>query len=371
MHPQIRALRAVPGHPDLPTCRPFHRDEALAAGVTPHQLARLVRTGELVKLFAKVYATSLPRTRADRALALHLAVPDGAIVTKASAAWLYGIDLAPLSRWHRTTSGLGPIDHTRLLEGGSRSGGHLTNDDVQVVDGCRVTTALRTACDLGRSSSRAMGLAAIDGLLRLGEFTQDDLLRQADRFRGAVYVAQLRELVAAADIRAASVQESGLRSHWLGAGLPTPELHVPVAADGHLPFTLGLADPVSRYGVVLDSARWRATPEHVELDDARRAAVTTLGWTIDVFADDEVSGWGDPTARLKDGYRLARTPRRDRTSAWCDETYLRYPPRSEVYESYDEYDEGVAPPRVERLRYGRSSGAPRYCAECGQQLSDG
>ena len=52
----------------------------------------------------------------------------------------------------------------------------LTEDDVVEIGGLRVTTALRTACDLGRLLHRDQALAALDSLSRLAAYEPHELL---------------------------------------------------------------------------------------------------------------------------------------------------------------------------------------------------
>ncbi len=57
--------------------------------------------------------------------------------------------------------------------------------------GLRVTTPVRTACDLGRLLWRFDALAALDGYLRIG-VDRDEVLLEMPRFRGYRGVRQLR-----------------------------------------------------------------------------------------------------------------------------------------------------------------------------------
>ena len=65
--------------------------------------------------------------------------------------------------------------------------------------GLRVTTPLRTACDLGRLLSRDRAFAALDTMLRLGAFDAEELWAETERFRGMRGVRQLRAFAPLAD----------------------------------------------------------------------------------------------------------------------------------------------------------------------------
>ncbi|QIK76905.1 hypothetical protein [Nocardioides piscis] len=155
------------------------------------------------------------------------------MVTDRTAGWLHG---APRI--------LAPNDHLsvpkvcvfcppgRRLRNGLVASGErtLTSTDVVTIDGLRVTTPLRTACDLGRLLHRDQAIAALDSLLRLGGLSRQRLLAELPRFRGYRGVVQLRELAPLADDRAQSPPESIVRLRWLDLGFPTPIPQVEEAA---------------------------------------------------------------------------------------------------------------------------------------------
>ena len=99
-----------------------------------------------------------------------------------------------------------------------------------MLEGLRVTTPLRTACDLGRLLHRDQALAALDSLAALDAFTLAELSLATLRFPRYRGVRQLRVLVPLVDARAQSPGESILRLRWLDAGLPRPECQVAVPA---------------------------------------------------------------------------------------------------------------------------------------------
>lgn len=309
--------------PRLPIDRPFTVREAHQAGVDGNGLARLVRQGVLRRVFRGVYVdAALPDSIHERARALALVVPEAAVITDATAAWLYGVDVFP------TSSYFGPMprlhvfrlpDHTRVRRGGVQGGRRtLQKADLLSIGDVVVTTPLRTACDLGRILRREQALAAMDALLHLGDFTQTDLCAQVERFHGRRGVVQLRELAPLADGRAESVRESALRLLWIDAGLPKPDLQIPVAyAIGREPFRLDLGDTKVKYAAEFDGHDWHSTPEREARDAWRRDLIRKDGWTIDVFHDADLHGW-DGMARLRDGHRRATERTQRRADGWDD-----------------------------------------------------
>src|SRR5690349_21383871 len=137
----------------LPRDRPFTADQAHTWGVSPRTLRTLVLRGIVRRMLQGVYVAAQARDDMDiRADALALVVPEAAVVTDRTAAWLHGVDLLPRS------SGTTPppinVFHTtdtRMERPGVGSGRRgLLPSDITVVEGIRVTTATRTALDLGR-----------------------------------------------------------------------------------------------------------------------------------------------------------------------------------------------------------------------------
>lgn len=118
----------------------------------------------------------------------------------------------------------------------------LLPEDVVVVDCVRVTTALRTAFDIGRTSdSLEEAVVALDLLARGNPSFLDQVTGYAierPRWRG---VPQLRRALRLASARSRSVGETRLRLLWvIDCGLPFPEVNANVlTGDGHL---LGMVD---------------------------------------------------------------------------------------------------------------------------------
>jgi hypothetical protein len=162
----------------------------------------------------------------------------------------------------------------RLRNGLCASGERrLAPRDVVTLHGVRTTTALRTACDLGRLLHRDQALAAMDSLLRLGPFGHRELLAESVRFRGYRGVVQLRALAPLADGRAESPGESVMRLRWIDAGLPRPEPQLAVAAPhGRYYLDLGLEE--LRFG-----AEYFGEDYHGESE--RQADQARLDWLVD------------------------------------------------------------------------------------------
>jgi hypothetical protein len=299
-----------PGCP-LPLDAPFTPAQAEMWGVSRQTLRGLVAGGYVRRVLTGVYAAAqAPDNMTRRAQAVSLVVPPSAVVTDRTAAWLHGVDILP-----RTALSVPPpvtvfrAAGTRLRRAGVASGTRgLLPSDVMIVGGVRVTTPLRTACDLGRLLWRFDALAAIDGFLRLGV---DPVLLalEVPRFRGFRGVRQLRVLVPLGSPKAESPGESALRLHWYDAGLPRPEVQFWVYDDGGRGlYRLDLALPELRYAAEYDGEEFHTADDDRAHDEQRRDWLDVhRHWTVDVFKRHDVYG---PTAaapaRLTQGVAEAR-----------------------------------------------------------------
>jgi hypothetical protein len=291
----------------LPTNVPFTLYQAAVAGVSRNVIARLTKQGLLRQVLRAVYVDASTADTTDlRAAAIALVVHPDAVITDLSAAWLHGARVNPAGDYLPRVSVFQLPENTRVrtrvTNGGVRT---LEPEDIERINGLRVTTPLRTALDLGRLLKRDLALAAMDGLLRLHRFSRSDLRAQLPRFRGYRGVVQLRCLVPICDPRAESPQESILRLRWLDARLPAPHPQHVVADDNGFPvYRLDLADPSVRYAAEYDGQEFHFTREQRSNDAQRRAWLRRRGWLIDVFDQDDLASL-TVGSRLLNGHRRA------------------------------------------------------------------
>lgn len=259
----------------LPLDAPFTATMARQQGINANQLTRLVQEGFLRRVLKGVYvATQVSDSLTLRTDALRLVVPEGGVVTDRTAGWLHGARMILAPNDHlvvppvavfMTAPGL------RLRNDVCASGERtLEARDITTVRGIRVTTPLRTACDLGRLLHKDQAFAALDSLLGLGAFTRTDLVREVRRFRGYRGVIQLRALAPLADPRAESPGESILRLRWLEVpGLPRPEPQLAVDGPNGASYYLDLGVEALRFAAEYDGEAFHGEA-HEEHDRRRR-----------------------------------------------------------------------------------------------------
>lgn len=260
--------------------RPFVGSEALASGrLNRHQLRTRFRP-----LLPDVYISreSKPALQ-DRIAAAWLWSRGEATIAGLAAAALHGskwiADDIPVELIHTNPRSPRGVVTRRAL---------LHSDEVQLVDGRRVTTPARTAFDLGRLGTVTSAVARLDALGRATKFSVDDVLAVAACHRGARGLRQLESSLELVDRGAESPQESFLRLVLIRGGLPRPKTQVPVYADdGAVLAYLDMGWPEVLVGVEYDGDHHRSDRRQYVRDIRRRELVEELGWQlIRVVAED-------------------------------------------------------------------------------------
>jgi hypothetical protein len=305
---------AVQNFDRLPKDRAFTRHQAFDLGVSLRQLRALDKHGLVRRLFKGVYLVhDVQLTVVRRAQAVALVMPKNAVATDETAAWIHGLDLYPRMSPNELPRlcFFQPGAHERLRNQAVSSGSRqLAVTDVMLVDGVLVTTPLRTAIDLARLRRPDRALGALDGLLRLGVFTMEDMVRELDRYKGYRGIIQARTLVPLATPLSESPAESKLRYEWIQASdLPRPEPQLRVENPfSTYPWRLDLAVAELRYAAEYDGEAFHSSDEQRANDRRRRTfLIDGRGWTIDVLTKQELYAPGAyPAAILRAGIREAR-----------------------------------------------------------------
>lgn len=289
--------------------RPFTTAQLAELGLTRATLRRLLRDGSVRRgLQGVCVPSSLGDSPSLRAACAALVLPPHSVVCDRGAAWLLGIDTYEPDALdiepRLDVVALNGNDRTRRPEllGGRRT---LQPDEVIELHGIRLTSPLRTACDIACLRGRHRALATLDAFRREFGLTHQEFLEFLPRFRGRRGCRQLRELVGYADPRAESPGESWTRLEIIDAGLPAPDLQVWVDVPGWGEARLDHAYEHMKIAVEFDGQEFHGE-EHRERDEARRAALRRDGWIVIVvtksdFRTDRLLAWtGELAAALRE-----------------------------------------------------------------------
>lgn len=298
MHATVEAMMLPSTFPDSP----FTWAHMQKRGMSRRRLDAAVANREVRRVLTGVYLRAdIPDGIPIRAKAAALVVSRFAVTRDRTAAWILGVDVFD----YRELEILPPLE-TCVLRGHSPttrtgcSGGKrdLLPRDHFTVEGLEVTTALRTALDLGCKLSRRDALAALDAFMRLHGITHAEMYAELPRYFRRRGVLQLRQLIPLADPRAESTGESWTRLEILDAGLPVPGIQVWVHDGGRPVYRLDLAYPRHRVAIEYDGREFHESPERREHDRKRREWLRKRGWTVivvdkDSFTTAALMGWLD------------------------------------------------------------------------------
>ena len=266
---------------------PFRGSEAVAGGLlTPGEL----RGPRFRRLFPDIYlSTDVPPDLHARACAAALLVGwRGGVVAGWAATELLVAHCAPSDA---------PVDllvdfnvraqpELRIRRGAARP------DEVRERAGCRVTSFLRTAYDLGRWVELVDAVVAVDALAARAGFAPAEVLGLRERYPRAWGSGRLDRVMTLADPAAESAMETRLRLLLVLGGLPAPRVQYPVADGGQLLGRVDLAYPDAAVGIEYDGDGYRET---FRADRRRDVAMAAAGWTILRFTSPDVLTTPDRT----------------------------------------------------------------------------
>lgn len=292
---------------------PFSLADAEAAGFSRGDIRSLVRRGDIREVVRGAYVSvDVPDSTGLRAAALGRVVPPRAVVTRRTAAWLYGVDVLALGAHLAVppVETLVPAETAAVRREDVRGySGVLREDEVVEIDGVLVTTPLRTTLDLARWLPLIEGVPAVDAMLHQQLVTVEALHAGVARLRGYRHKVRLDRAVDLADGRAESPQESRLRIRLVVyAKLPRPEVqYVVPLANGH--FRLDLAYVEVKVAVEYDGREHHSSDADVAYDRSRRDTLQRLGWTVHVArSHDVLGGWMGFTGQVRASLRAAGWP---------------------------------------------------------------
>lgn len=271
---------------------PFRGAEAVASGALSER--------QLTYFYTAVYpGVYVPRwvvlSAIQRAHAAWLWSRGSGVISGLSASALLG------ARW------IEPTHPAELVHSNRRAPDMLTvhtdalsAGETLSVDDMRVTSAARTAFDLGRRLPVTAAVQRMDALMNATGVAVGDIERVMDTHPGVRGLKTLRRALALVDGGAESPYETLTRLILVRAGLPAPPTQVPVI-DGH-GFVVAYVDMGwrdLRVAVEYDGAQHWTDPRQRRRDIERLADLEALGWIVIRVSSDMLRTPATIVARVR------------------------------------------------------------------------
>ena len=252
---------------------PFRGAEAVEAG--------RVSAGQLRKFYTAIY----PGVYAPRGVEL-------SPIQRARAGWLWsrqqgvvaGLSASAMlgSKW------VEPTLPAELVHVNRRTPAMLTVHSYTLLpceaielDGMMVTTAARTAFDIGRRLPLTKSVQRLDALMRATKLKVADVEEVIAGHPGVRGLSSLRRTLDFVDGGAESPYESLTRLTLIRAGLPAPETQLRVDDESGFPVAyLDLGWRERRLGVEFDGAQHWTDAQQRRRDIERLSDLESLGWRI-------------------------------------------------------------------------------------------
>jgi very-short-patch-repair endonuclease len=270
---------------------PFLVREARDAGLNWEML----QTKAWRRLSRGQYAwTGLPHDIELQLRAVHARLPEQAGFSGYTAAWLLGQDFDPCD----------PIEVTapRHLSVRTRAGVKLRRAGLEPTElvirrGFRVTTPLRTTCDLGSRRDLVESTVAIDMALHAGITNLEALRRHIEINSGAKGIKRLRRAVGLADPRSESPMETRLRLELRLAHLPIPDVQVRLEdGSGGVMARADLYYPDVRLVIEFDGQNHK---ERMVQDARRQNALFNAGFHVLRFTAADLKKPGSAASQVR------------------------------------------------------------------------
>jgi hypothetical protein len=224
-----------------------------------------------------------------------LRLPDNAVFSGRTAAWLYGLDLPPCS----------PIDVT--VPAGSHVSGRaglsfhktkLAAHEIGFERGLPLTSELRTVLDLARRLPSTEAIIALDMALHQGLVEMVELHDYLAAHRGEWGVARVRRAVDLAEPATESPQETRLRLILSRGGLPRPLAQVSIHdADGDFVARPDFLYPEARLAIEYDGGTHR---DSLVEDNRRQNRLQNAGYRLLRFTAPDLQKPAAVVAEVKE-----------------------------------------------------------------------
>lgn len=252
---------------------PFFGSRALAGGtLNRHQLRRRYRA-----LLPDVYVSARAEPLLEqRIAAAWLWCKGAATVAGAAAAALHG------ARWIPRDVPIELIcNNSRPPRGIVSRRCLLLNGEKQTIDGRSVTTAERTAFDIGRRGALHSAVARLDALAAATGFKMPDVLELARCHPGSPGLRRLETALELVDAGAQSPRETYLRLLLIEAGFPRPQTQIPVLGKDGIPFAhVDVGWEQFLVGVEYEGKHHQTERGRYVYDIRRLEMLQEMGWII-------------------------------------------------------------------------------------------
>lgn len=280
----------------FPPDHPFTTADLRRLGITRHRLRRLLEEGVVRQILRGVFVPGTwPDSPVTRARAAAAVLPEHCVLADRSAAALHGVDVLDFAELDVVADlEVVSVDASNPTRRGGVLGGKrdLRPDEIMTIGGVRVTTPIRTACDIACLRGRWRAIATLDAFRTHHELTLTQLTDMLPRFVGRRGVTQLRELIPLSRPDVDSQPESWIRIELVDEGYVMPESQVWVWVEGWGRVRVENGYVHLRIAVEYDGEEFHSEDADREHDEARRAALRSAGWIIIVVRRDGLSGPG-------------------------------------------------------------------------------
>jgi hypothetical protein len=268
--------------------------------VTPKQL----KAGLYRRLLHNVYAD--PGLTADHELYARgaaLVMPEAAVLGGRSAAAWFG---APFASAVDPVVVVVPPDSTWRGPRGIRV--HRTSlrpgDVLNLEDGIRLTTPLRTAWDVATLETVPTAVALLDAMVRTGNLDLAAYRRMSEPGHGRWRSGRVAKVLPLVDGRSESPPESWVRVACARAGLPAPVPQFVVLHEGEFLGRVDLAWPEAKLIVEYEGAH-HFDELQIRRDDRRYERLTAAGWRVIRLSASDLRDMDALVARIAEELRAA------------------------------------------------------------------
>jgi len=271
---------------------PFRGAEAVASAALSERQLRTFYTAVYPGVYAPrgVELSAVQRARAAWLWSRRAGVLAGMSASAVlGSKWIEPTVQAELVHSNRRAPQLLTVHSDKLLPGESVG-----------INGMAVTTAARTAFDLGRRLPITAAVQRVDALMNATGLRAADVEKVIIGHPGVRGLSALRRVLALVDAGAQSPYETLTRLILVRAGLPTPATQVPAVDEyGFVVAYLDMGWPELRVAVEFDGAQHWTDARQRRRDIERLADLEALGWIVIRVSSDMVRTPAALVARVR------------------------------------------------------------------------